>query len=291
MNKYAGMSWHWAAVLATVVRRAEEGCCDGAVMTSWLDGEVYEECYTLPWSMMIINTWLGLCLSTTCCVMVLLTMDSEKHIYYIHATSSSTFVQLSKMSTNKTPRSTSYIQRHPWYTLEHIVLCILVVHFLLQLRPSPTSSSPSPTIQPPSIHILESPDVHKAPPPTLDISTLQPGNSVHASDNRGHIHRFVLQAPLYVVNAYFTKAHAMRSGDLHNCTQYDVLLSGRASLTMRDVATGKDVVQVVEPQQLIAIPPRVPHLFEFLQDSYLIEWWDCVFEAWYYTPLRQRITT
>ncbi len=49
---------------------------------------------------------------------------------------------------------------------------------------------------------------------------------------------------------------------------------------MRDVTTGQDVVQVVEPHALVAIPPRVPHLFEFIEDSYLIEWWDCVFEAW-----------
>ncbi len=122
------------------------------------------------------------------------------------------------------PKPQSYIQRHPWYTFEHIFLCILII-YIIQKNPPPIRTTHHIPPSPP-IDILQSPDVHKAPPPTLDISTLQPGNSLHASDNRGNIHRFVLQAPLYVVNAYFTKAHAMRSGDLHNCTQYDVLLSG-----------------------------------------------------------------
>ena len=34
---------------------------------------------------------------------------------------------------------------------------------------------------------------------------------------------------------------------------------------------------------------RVPHLFEFLEDNYMVEWWDCDFRAWYYQPYRDRI--
>lgn len=35
---------------------------------------------------------------------------------------------------------------------------------------------------------------------------------------------------------------------------------------------------------------RVPHLFEFLEDNYMVEWWDCDFRAWYYQPYRDRIS-
>lgn len=31
------------------------------------------------------------------------------------------------------------------------------------------------------------------------------------------------------------------------------------------------------------------HLFEFLEENYLLEWWDCDFAAWYYEPYRARI--
>ncbi len=34
----------------------------------------------------------------------------------------------------------------------------------------------------------------------------------------------------------------------------------------------------------------MPHLFEFLEDNYMIEWWDCDFRAWYYSPYRDRIS-
>lgn len=30
-------------------------------------------------------------------------------------------------------------------------------------------------------------------------------------------------------------------------------------------------------------------MFEFLEENYLLEWWDCDFEAWYYEPYRARI--
>ncbi len=35
---------------------------------------------------------------------------------------------------------------------------------------------------------------------------------------------------------------------------------------------------------------RVPHLFEFLEDNYMVEWWDCDFRAWYFRPYRDRIS-
>lgn len=31
---------------------------------------------------------------------------------------------------------------------------------------------------------------------------------------------------------------------------------------------------------------RLPHLFEFLDENYMLEWWACDFAAWYYKPYR-----
>lgn len=203
----------------------------------------------------------------------------------------------------------SYVQRHPWQTIEHLVVLILLC---THLSNSPRGNS-TPDLPPGNLDVFDSPEVHKAPPPTMDVTGLAPGHALHAGDARGDIFRLVLQAPQYVVNAYYTRAvrcHVVprgcvdchtshqgfkRSGDLHNCTQYDVLLSGTASLTTHEVGT--DVVRTYRPHQLIAIPPRVPHLFDFHTDSYLLEWygaqcgwgriiscvrprWDCPFEAW-----------
>lgn len=44
--------------------------------------------------------------------------------------------------------------------------------------------------------------------------------------------RFKLKGDV-IVNMYFTKAGHMRSGDLHNCNQYDIVLKGRVRLTMK----------------------------------------------------------
>ena len=50
-------------------------------------------------------------------------------------------------------------------------------------------------------------------------------------DGRGAIYKFKLGEGVYV-NMYFTKAGYRRSGDLHDCNQYDVVLQGRTRLRM-----------------------------------------------------------
>jgi hypothetical protein len=39
----------------------------------------------------------------------------------------------------------------------------------------------------------------------------------------------------------------------------------------------------------VTTPPGVAHLFEFLEDTDLLEWWDCPYQAWFYKPYRHRI--
>lgn len=96
-----------------------------------------------------------------------------------------------------------YVQRHPWQTIEHLVVAILLTTCFGQQRCPPACSRSAP---PAPLHILDAPEVVKAPPPTMDVKGLAPGQALHAADARGDIYRLVLQEPLYVVNAYFTRA-------------------------------------------------------------------------------------
>jgi mannose-6-phosphate isomerase-like protein (cupin superfamily) len=79
----------------------------------------------------------------------------------------------------------------------------------------------------------------------------------------------------------------MRSGDYHPNIQYDIILSGRVRLTLRKGE--EDVSSEIGPGELIEIPPNTPHLFEFLEDTVMLEWWDGEFSAEYYGPYRDLI--
>ena len=99
-------------------------------------------------------------------------------------------------------RAIQYVQRHPWQAAEHL-LCVTLLVLWLRCPHNPCTPPP-PTPGP--RHIFDTPEVRKAPPPTMDVSGLNPGEALHAADARGDIYRLVLQAPLFVVNTYFTKA-------------------------------------------------------------------------------------
>eukprot|EP01024_Parvocaulis_polyphysoides_P041712 TRINITY_DN38286_c0_g1_i1.p1 TRINITY_DN38286_c0_g1~~TRINITY_DN38286_c0_g1_i1.p1 ORF type:complete len:235 (-),score=23.59 TRINITY_DN38286_c0_g1_i1:336-1016(-) len=131
-------------------------------------------------------------------------------------------------------------------------------------------------------------DVQAAPSASMEMDNVKIGNFTEFHDDRGDIYKFKL-ADDVVVNMYKTVKGFMRSGDLHNCTQYDISLKGRAILTIRNIQTGQDEIIQVEPYQLIVLPPRMAHMFEFLEDNYLLEWWSCDFQAWYYPPFRSII--
>ncbi|MFB6088401.1 MAG: hypothetical protein ABEK36_01330, partial [Candidatus Aenigmatarchaeota archaeon] len=79
----------------------------------------------------------------------------------------------------------------------------------------------------------------------------------------------------------------LRSGDYHPVTQYDLILKGKVKITMKQDDREKIVHK--GPNELISIPENIPHLFEFLKDTVMIEWWDGEFEAKYYKPYRKLI--
>ncbi len=104
-------------------------------------------------------------------------------------------------------------------------------------------------------------------------------------DIRGRIERHELDG--VKVNLLSTKKGFMRSGDLHKNRQLDIILSGRVELWTYQ--NGQTVKQVMGPHTYIVLNPHVPHLFNFLEDTVMMEWWDGPFEAWFYKPYRDVI--
>ncbi|GLC58040.1 hypothetical protein PLESTB_001311500 [Pleodorina starrii] len=133
--------------------------------------------------------------------------------------------------------------------------------------------------------VLSWPNVAQASGASMDMAAISEGQAASFLDDRGAIYKFKLADNVYV-NMYYTKAGFRRSGDLHDCNQYDVVLRGRTRLRMIDPHTGREVVQEYGPNDFIVIPARTPHMFEFLEDNCLLEWWDAPFRAWYYQPYR-----
>ena len=127
--------------------------------------------------------------------------------------------------------------------------------------------------------IFSSPDVYE--PETKPGALEQPV----FTDIRGTINRITLDG--VKLNLLSTKKGFMRSGDLHKNTQFDFIFSGRVELWLRK--DGKDEKIIYGPNSFITIPPGIPHLFNFLDDTVMAEWWDSPFKAWYYKPYRDII--
>lgn len=64
---------------------------------------------------------------------------------------------------------------------------------------------------------------------------------------------------------------------MHDCTTIDVVLKGSVRLITLDPWTKRQASRVYRDNDFIEIPARTPHVFEFLEDGYLVE-----FKAWYY---------
>ena len=128
--------------------------------------------------------------------------------------------------------------------------------------------------------ILSHSDVSEAPP---NVNQPIPVPSIYR-DKRGEIHNLKIGGKR--LNLLHTKAGVMRSGDLHADTQHDFVFSGKVRVWIMNEngITGKTVYG---PHQYLAIPPYVPHVFEFLEDTVIAEWWERPFHAWFYQPYRR----
>jgi mannose-6-phosphate isomerase-like protein (cupin superfamily) len=125
-----------------------------------------------------------------------------------------------------------------------------------------------------------SPNVTEAP---LRVNLPVPVPSIY-KDERGEIHNVSVGGRR--VNLLYTRKGVMRSGDIHANTQHDFILSGKAELWLLST-DGSTEKKVVGPKEYVRIPPYVPHVFNFIEDSVMFEWWEPEgFHAWFYEPYR-----
>ena len=104
-------------------------------------------------------------------------------------------------------------------------------------------------------------------------------------DSRGEIRRFDFGGAKF--NVLFTKKGALRSGDVHPMRQFDIILKGKFEITMRQ--GNKNVKITKGANEFVVIPPNTPHLFEALENTVAIEWWDGPFSVEYYEPYRKLV--
>lgn len=106
------------------------------------------------------------------------------------------------------------------------------------------------------------------------------------SDARGEIHNVLVGGKR--INLLYTKKGVMRSGDFHRNTQCDFVFAGAVEVwTMRsDGGTDK---RTYRAHEFLSIPIGVPHIFNFVEDCVMAEWWEpfgSPFGAWFYRPYR-----
>lgn len=104
-------------------------------------------------------------------------------------------------------------------------------------------------------------------------------------DGRGEIRRFDINGAKF--NIIYTKAGALRSGDVHPNKQFDIILSGEVEITIKK--EDKDLMIKKVSNEFVMIEPEVPHLFKFIKDTVMIEWWDGPFQVKYYEPYRKYV--
>ena len=104
------------------------------------------------------------------------------------------------------------------------------------------------------------------------------------TDERGEIHN--IKANNKRINILYTKAGYLRSGDLHPNEQCDFIFSGRVKIWTLQ-SDGRTKIADHGPHDFIRIPRGVPHVFEFVEDTVLAEWWEPPgYQAWFYKPYR-----
>jgi hypothetical protein len=87
-------------------------------------------------------------------------------------------------------------------------------------------------------------------------------------------------------NVLFTRTGMMRSGDVHREAQHDFVLDGCVNVWTLQ-GDGTTALNRYGPNSYISVPPYTPHVFEFVEDTAMVEWWDTDdFAAWYYRPYR-----
>lgn len=160
-----------------------------------------------------------------------------------------------------------------------LLAAVAVVSFLAGRL---TAGPPRVPAQPPKADVDDEVRDHlEEPPPGHGVIKVP---SVHR-DARGAIHNFDVDGVR--VNVLVSRAGSERSGDVHRFRQMDAVIKGRVTVVTRE--GGRDVERTYTTGDSISVPPHVPHLFRFHNDTWMMEWWAGPFEARYYRPYRTSV--
>ncbi|KAL3810830.1 hypothetical protein ACHAXA_007520 [Cyclostephanos tholiformis] len=142
----------------------------------------------------------------------------------------------------------------------------------------------SPNVTPPSNGDGEGGTKPTSPP--LDDGI--PAPSVYY-DDRGEIHNVIANGG-YRMNILYTRAGCLRSGDIHPNEQCDFVFSGKVRVwTLAE--DGSTTIATHGRRSFICIPRGMPHVFEFVEDTVMAEWWEPQgFQAWFYKPYRDIVS-
>jgi len=100
-------------------------------------------------------------------------------------------------------------------------------------------------------------------------------------DKRGEIWQLMILGKEHII--ILTKKGCKRGGDYHKSVQHDVILEGAIKFV-----TPKYTIVLGEGEKIMT-PKGIPHYFESLGDSVVLEWLEGKFEKKYYKPFRKLI--
>ena len=104
-------------------------------------------------------------------------------------------------------------------------------------------------------------------------------------DQRGEIRRFNIKGIKF--NLVFTKPKIYRGGESHPNWQYILNLKGKIEIKMK--FPNKELTIKPKKNELISIPPHIPHIMKSLTNSIMMEWWSGPFQCKYYPPYRKLV--
>ena len=89
------------------------------------------------------------------------------------------------------------------------------------------------------------------------------------SDARGDIYRVLLPGERELM-LFFCKAGYLRGGHSHDCDEMVILLSGK--IRYHKWVNDAEELTDLEPGQVSYNPAGIPHMGEFLADSWVLDW-------------------
>lgn len=115
---------------------------------------------------------------------------------------------------------------------------------------------------------------------------MKPEITLFHEDERGAIYHLKLDDDI-TINLLYSKKGTARAGDIHPNKQYNVILKGSVNIFREK--EGKDEGETLFANHNTVTEPGIPHLFDFAENTIMLEWWDGPFECKYHKKYRDII--